>query len=537
MTYPATNSKEASELLIDVSNQMHEIVNEDATTEVMTESGLVPSVRKALADTFLFQDPIAWNQGSDETAFNQLRTFNGSIYWAPTATTLNPIPMGATPIGDSNWKLAPVDVSREWTLQELTRSQNEVIGGKIFPLDDAVLQNGDTVPAGTTHLRVDIGGEPTIVAMSPVASGNVGSLTETGATIGATSVIFIPFKSSFTFRFGSIANMLAGIPVRSEVGDICIVLDTIFKHESGSGFTITDFKPLSYRGGEAYEKTTIESLRNELSGVVDPTLLQYGCRKQINNPDFTDTIEDVANFAGQTLGAAAPIGWIHHHYTDGIMHQWDNVGDGTILFLKNAQNPGRRPDKDPSYVGQGKFLSIGTEGFIGAGSERMFLSKDAEWVYRRRQPAFFFSDLDPADGDGFAFNKTCYRGMELVEKWRSGGVDLAYVRNASGTPQIRLFKNGAFATDGTVLDLNTQSGGVIRIVTGPRSDIAGGAGDLKLSPGPDDANNVIHLDGGVKLKQFATASLPVLAANERGIAWDSTLNALVKWDGTSWSAV
>lgn len=113
MTYPATNSKEASELLIDVSNQMHEIVNEDATTEVLTESGNVPSVRKALADTFLFQDPIAWNQGSDETAFNQLRTFDGNIYWAPTATTLNPIPMGATPIGDSNWKLAPVDSNRD----------------------------------------------------------------------------------------------------------------------------------------------------------------------------------------------------------------------------------------------------------------------------------------------------------------------------------------------------------------------------------------------------------------------------------------
>lgn len=195
MTYPATNSKEASELLIDVSNQMHEIVNEDATTEVMTESGLVPSVRKALADTFLFQDPIAWNQGNDETAFNQLRTFNDNIYWAPTATTLNPIPMGATPIGDSNWKLAPVDVSREWTLQELTRSQNEVIGGKIFPLDDSVLQNGDDVPVGTTHLRVDIGGVSKLVLADTVVSGLVSNLTDWTATIGGTNVYFIPAAS------------------------------------------------------------------------------------------------------------------------------------------------------------------------------------------------------------------------------------------------------------------------------------------------------------------------------------------------------
>ena len=79
-TYPATNTKEASELLVDASNQMHEIVNEDATTEVMTESGPVPSVRKALADTFLFIEPVAWNSGSNETVFNQLRTFNNETY-------------------------------------------------------------------------------------------------------------------------------------------------------------------------------------------------------------------------------------------------------------------------------------------------------------------------------------------------------------------------------------------------------------------------------------------------------------------------
>lgn len=191
MTYPATNSKEASELLIDVSNQMHEIVNEDATTEVMTESGLVPSVRKALADTFLFQDPIAWNQGSDETAFNQLRTFNDNIYWAPTATTLNPIPMGVTPEGDNNWKLAPVDVSREWTLDEITTAQNDIVGGSIFKGSNGkTVENGDVVEPGVTHLRVLVGGEPKIVEMNPVASGVVSSLTDFTATIGGAPVYF-----------------------------------------------------------------------------------------------------------------------------------------------------------------------------------------------------------------------------------------------------------------------------------------------------------------------------------------------------------
>lgn len=110
-TFPATNSNEAVELIIDGGNQLHQIINEDATTEVQTESGPIPSVRKALADTFLFLEPIAWQNGSDEIAFNQLRTFDDNIYWAPTASLSNPIPMGATPIGDSNWKLAPVKMN------------------------------------------------------------------------------------------------------------------------------------------------------------------------------------------------------------------------------------------------------------------------------------------------------------------------------------------------------------------------------------------------------------------------------------------
>ncbi|WQZ00199.1 tail fiber protein [Vibrio phage vB_ValC_WD615] len=421
----------------------------------------------------------------------------------------------------------------------IAEAQEELLppGSKIYP-EVGVLSNGMTVTAGITHLRVLVGGKPTIVAMSPVSSGVVSLLTGDGATIGATSVDFIPFYSSFTLRFDSIANMLAGIPVRSEVGDICIVLDTSFKHESGDGFSITDFKPLSYRGGEAYEKTTIELLRNELSGVVDPALLQYGSRKLVNNPDFTDTIEDVANFAGQTLGSSAPIGWIHHHYTDGIMHQWDNVGDGTMLYLKNAQNPGRRPDKPSSYVGQGKFLSLGTEGFVGVGSERFFISPEVEFVYKQRQVAKFLSDLDPNDGDGFAFITSCYRAMELVQKWSSNGDNLMYVRRApNGQPQFRLFKSGTFGTDGTILDLSTQNGGTVRILTGPTSsNIDAGAGDLNLRPSLD-AGAGVYANGPLKLKKYTTGDLPALAASARALAWDITQDALVKWNGTSWVAV
>lgn len=110
MTYPATNSNQATELIIDVGNQLHEIINGDATTEVMTDSGPVGSVRKNLADGLLFKTQIPWEESNSETDPLQLRTFGMAIYWAPTATLTTPVAMGATPEGDSNWSLAPVRV-------------------------------------------------------------------------------------------------------------------------------------------------------------------------------------------------------------------------------------------------------------------------------------------------------------------------------------------------------------------------------------------------------------------------------------------
>lgn len=71
---------------------------------------------------------------------------------------------------------------------------------------------GDTVPAETTHLRVLLNGKPENVLMSPVASGVVSSLTETGATIGGAFVDFISAINGYK------GEWYAGAPV--EIGDI-----------------------------------------------------------------------------------------------------------------------------------------------------------------------------------------------------------------------------------------------------------------------------------------------------------------------------
>ncbi len=108
-TYPATTLDQGVDLVIFSANQLHDVINGDATATVETETGLVPTLRKALLDNFYFKSPIAWATGNTETVFNQLRFFQNGIlsgyYYAPTATTVNPIPMQGTPVGDNNWVL------------------------------------------------------------------------------------------------------------------------------------------------------------------------------------------------------------------------------------------------------------------------------------------------------------------------------------------------------------------------------------------------------------------------------------------------
>lgn len=106
LTYQA-----AVEQTITAGEQIHQIVNGTATTEVTVEDGSkVPSIRKALLDNFYFKDPIAWQVGQTENVFNQLRQFtDGSWWYAPSATAGNPISMGSTPVGDPLWKIYDFD--------------------------------------------------------------------------------------------------------------------------------------------------------------------------------------------------------------------------------------------------------------------------------------------------------------------------------------------------------------------------------------------------------------------------------------------
>ena len=109
MTFPAQNFEDAVSNTITASDQLHRVINGTATETINTESGMIPSLRKALVDNFYFITPIPWKQGEKEEVFNQLRLFtDGSWWYAPSATEITPIPMGVSPHTDLNWVLSSI---------------------------------------------------------------------------------------------------------------------------------------------------------------------------------------------------------------------------------------------------------------------------------------------------------------------------------------------------------------------------------------------------------------------------------------------
>jgi len=123
-TYPAITLPQAEALIKYSGNQLHDIVNGDGVTTIDAEDGPIPSVRKMLVDNLNFISPLDWNNGANETTFNQLRKFTDGTWWfAPTATVSTPIAMGVTPIGDSNWK--PWSRDQQLTYELAVRSYAE----------------------------------------------------------------------------------------------------------------------------------------------------------------------------------------------------------------------------------------------------------------------------------------------------------------------------------------------------------------------------------------------------------------------------
>ena len=79
-----------------------------------------------------------------------------------------------------------------------------------------------------------------------------------------------------------------------------------------------------------------------------------------NTKDYTTPALNVYNFnsQGQFPLGGTNAGIVLHNYTDAPAMQIDNVGANAGLIINMANNSTNRPDKDPTYCGDGNFISV-----------------------------------------------------------------------------------------------------------------------------------------------------------------------------------
>ncbi len=111
---------------------------------------------------------IDWVQGTNATNGFQRYIFDGNIFIAPAATATNPIPLGATPIGDSNW-ISWSDPVRFFPYEETTTTDKSVFNvGSIFSEIGDVF--ADTNLQSTDSYTIN-GGLQTVTFNEDVPSG------------------------------------------------------------------------------------------------------------------------------------------------------------------------------------------------------------------------------------------------------------------------------------------------------------------------------------------------------------------------------
>lgn len=86
--------------------------------------------------------------------------------------------------------------------------QQSTLGGAVFKGKNGnTVEIGDTVEPSTTFLRVLVNGVPTVVWLLPAASGEVSAISDTGATIGGTTVSFYEYTQSISAVFDTVDEM------------------------------------------------------------------------------------------------------------------------------------------------------------------------------------------------------------------------------------------------------------------------------------------------------------------------------------------
>lgn len=219
--------------------------------------------------------------------------------------------VGGTPTGEyytalKNTSIDPVDDNVNWKAQvskeNIKAAEERGLGhgaslyqGTGTLNGESYVQNGDTVPAGTTHLTVLINSKPEDVAISPLASGVVSALTETGATISVTPVVFYPVENYFSRDQENIrverAQVLGDRPYGSQAQrrDGYVALRTVSGNSNCHGFA---------------DSTVIEPSDVGTYGAFDVTTTM----RTAGSADHSYAYQARNNFDGQSTGTLSNLG-------------------------------------------------------------------------------------------------------------------------------------------------------------------------------------------------------------------------------------
>jgi len=143
-------------------------------------------------------DHIESSEKSISDIEKELAKITGDLSGFVTHDELASHPASAIPTSISGVSVQE-SLDSKATKEDITKSQGDIIGGSIFKGSNGeTVKVGDVVEPGITHLRVLVGGKPTIVAMSPIISGTVSSINKAGAIIDG---VFVGFTQSNNLEF------------------------------------------------------------------------------------------------------------------------------------------------------------------------------------------------------------------------------------------------------------------------------------------------------------------------------------------------
>lgn len=182
----------------------------------------------------------------------------------------------------------------------------------------------------------------------------------------------------------------------------------------------------------------------------------------MNNRDDKKGVLELANFAGQGI-VSNIIAFILHHYTDSDMVQLDNVGSGTILTLKNAQNPVRRSDKDSDYVGTGNFIELYEHNNSAGYAEKILMvTKDGEFFFTGVKGSAVFSS-NKNDNNLYSFELKNYKTCEYILRIVNGDKGQIFnINNDSTNTRVKI-ETSSTQTNGMLLKTNV---GELRLTSG-----------------------------------------------------------------------